>query len=101
MSVLIKGGSLPDNCAECPCLRHDSIDGINAYQCNLTLKTYDDNTQEMWTARDEDCPMATLNALKDQIYIVKHNLKSENSDYLTGYICALSAVEGMIAEVEV
>ena len=39
-------------------------------------------------------------SLKDQIYMVKRNLKSENSDYLTGYLCALSAVEGIIAEVE-
>ena len=28
---------MPETCAECPCLRHDSIDGINAYQCNVTL----------------------------------------------------------------
>ena len=32
-----------------------------------------------------------------QIRQFKRSVKSENSDYLTGYICALSAVEGMIA----
>ena len=30
---------MPSCCAECPCLRHDSIDGIHAYQCNITLTT--------------------------------------------------------------
>lgn len=37
MSVLIKI-PMPENCAECPCLRHDSIDGVNAYQCNITFE---------------------------------------------------------------
>ena len=32
-----------------------------------------------------------------QIRQFKRSVKSEYSDYLTGYICALSAVEGMIA----
>lgn len=41
-----------------------------------------------------------LRSLKDQIFLLKRAVKSENSDYLTGYMCALSAVEGMIAEVE-
>ena len=40
-----------------------------------------------------------LDALKDQITSIKRNAKSDNNDYLTGYICALSAVEGVIAEV--
>ena len=35
--------------------------------------------------------------LKRQIADFKRAVKSENSDYLTGYISALSAVEGMIA----
>ena len=36
--------------------------------------------------------------LKKEIADFKRTVKSDNSDYLTGYICALSAVEGMIAE---
>lgn len=36
MSVLIKI-PMPENCAECPCLRHDTFDGVNAYQCNITF----------------------------------------------------------------
>lgn len=36
--------------------------------------------------------------LKKQIADFKRAVKSENSDYLTGYISALSTVEGMIAE---
>ena len=36
--------------------------------------------------------------LKKEIADFKHTVKCDNSDYLTGYICALSAVEGMIAE---
>lgn len=39
-------------------------------------------------------------SIKDQIAFAKRNIQSENSDYLTGYLSALSAVEGMIAEHE-
>lgn len=39
-----------------------------------------------------------LQRLADEIAKFKRHLKSENSDYLTGYLCALSAVEGMIAD---
>lgn len=41
-----------------------------------------------------------LESIKKQIADFKRCVESENSDYLTGYISALSAVEGMIAEVE-
>ena len=40
-----------------------------------------------------------IRSLSLQIKLTKQNMTSENSDYLTGYLCALSAVEGMIAEV--
>ena len=59
------------------------------------------------TIRDVDkaCRIATealamVDALKKQIKDRKKSVKSGNSDYLTGYLCALSAVEGMIAESE-
>ena len=39
-----------------------------------------------------------LQKLADEIASFKRCVKSENSDYLTGYLCALSVVEGMIAE---
>ena len=39
-----------------------------------------------------------IKSLKAQIAEFKRCVKSDNSDYLTGYICALSAVEGMIEE---
>ena len=39
-------------------------------------------------------------ALKKQIAKVKRCFHSENSDYMTGYISALSVVEGMIAYLE-
>ena len=35
--------------------------------------------------------------LKKQIADVKKAIRSPNSDYLTGYMCALSVVEGIIA----
>ena len=41
-----------------------------------------------------------LKSLAEQIAHIKRSVKSENSDYLTGYISALSAVEGMIAEMD-
>lgn len=34
-----------------------------------------------------------------EISSVKRNIKSDNNDYLTGYISALSAVEGMLEQV--
>ena len=39
-----------------------------------------------------------LQSLAEEIATFKRCVKSENSDYLTGYLCALSAVEGMIAD---
>lgn len=39
-----------------------------------------------------------LQSLADEIASFKRCVKSENSDYLTGYLCALSVVEGMIAD---
>ena len=39
-----------------------------------------------------------LQKLADEIASFKRCVKSENSDYLTGYLSALSVVEGMIAD---
>ena len=39
-----------------------------------------------------------MRSLSLQIKSINQNTTSENSDYLTGYLCALSVVEGMIAE---
>ena len=41
--------------------------------------------------------MISADALKKQIAKVKRCFTSENSDYMTGYISALSVVEGLIA----
>lgn len=41
--------------------------------------------------------MISADELKKQIAKVKKCFTSENSDYMTGYISALSVVEGMIA----
>ena len=43
-------------------------------------------------------PDNNLQKLADEIASFKRCVKSENSDYLTGYLCALSVVEGMIAD---
>lgn len=53
MSLLIKDLQMPECCEECPCFRHDSLEGIHAYQCNLTLKSY------AWLElkRPDDCPL--------------------------------------------
>jgi hypothetical protein len=39
-----------------------------------------------------------IRALETQIKAVKQAIRSTDTDYLTGYISALSAVEGMISE---
>lgn len=49
---------------------------------------------EAWNARD----FKPVDELLKQIAVVKKAVKAENSDYLIGYISALSAVEGMIAD---
>lgn len=41
-----------------------------------------------------------IKACKQNIYQFNKGLGIINSEYLKGYICALSAVEGMIAEAE-
>ena len=41
-----------------------------------------------------------LDNIAKQIADFKRCVQSENSDYLTGYLCALSVVEGMIAEIK-
>lgn len=41
-----------------------------------------------------------IESLKKQIAFAKRTMKSENSYFVDGYQCALSAVEGMIAEIE-
>lgn len=45
----------------------------------------------------ERAKLKDVELLKKQIADFKRTVKSENSDYLMGYISALSAVEGMIA----
>ena len=39
-------------------------------------------------------------ALHTKVSNWKHQQRSTNSDYFTGYVCALSTVEGMIAEAQ-
>ena len=43
---------MPLCCAECPCLRHDSIDGIHKYQCNITL-----DIRRNINAKPRNCPL--------------------------------------------
>ena len=51
--LVIPNEDMPNACLECPCLRHDSFDGINMWQCNLTFKAFDDIPIE----RPESCPL--------------------------------------------
>ena len=55
MSILIRGMEMPENCFECPCMRHDSIDGIRAYQCNITMILHDGI--QGGDGRPEWCPL--------------------------------------------
>lgn len=56
MSILIKGVEMPQNCLECPICRHDSLDGVQAEQCNVTLHQVDWESAE----RPEDCPLEEI-----------------------------------------
>ena len=40
--LMIPNEEMPSSCWECPCLRHDSLDGVHMWQCNLTGKTFND-----------------------------------------------------------
>ena len=72
MSILIKI-PMPKNCAECPCLRHDSIDGVNAYQCNITF-----GIRKNIDRKPKWCPLVDLGEHGD--LIDKNSLK-ETLDY--------------------
>lgn len=45
-------------------------------------------------------PDQSLQKLAEEIAEFKRHIKSENRDYLIGYLSALSVVEGMIAEMK-
>ena len=60
MSVLVKGMEMPENCFECPCCRHDSRNGHQKEQCNLTLDVFDKNYFERLEGRAQNCPLIAL-----------------------------------------
>lgn len=76
MSVLIKGMEMPENCFECPCCRHDSVDGIKMEQCNLTLDLFDANYFERWNSRAQNCPLTEVKTPHGRL-IDKTKLKRE------------------------
>lgn len=53
MSLIINGATMPMSCLDCPCLRHDVTEGINSYQCNVTLRTF----SRLPGGRSHDCPL--------------------------------------------
>lgn len=60
MSVIVKGMEMPENCYECPCCRHDSRNGHQKEQCNLTLDVFDKNYFERLEGRAQNCPLVAL-----------------------------------------
>ena len=56
MAILIKGMKMPDRCDDCPCYRHDSMEGQHAYQCNITLESYNWGIE----GRPMNCPLVEL-----------------------------------------
>lgn len=91
---------MPKSCEQCGLLL--KLNNLCAY-CMATGHKIKYSETDL---RDGLCPLIEckedeiLDSLKERIKSFKKCVKSENSDYLTGYICALSAVEGMIAEME-
>ena len=57
MSILIKGVEMPENCHECPCLRHDSLDGLHRYQCNNRLIVFGEFDTWIFEKRPNWCPL--------------------------------------------
>lgn len=60
MSILIKGAEMPENCHECPCLRHDSWDGLHRYQCNNKLIAFGECDSWSYERRPNWCPLVEL-----------------------------------------
>lgn len=46
---------MPTCCAECPCLRHDSINSIHKYQCNITL-----DIRRNLDRKPNNCPLVDM-----------------------------------------
>lgn len=64
----------------------------------MSYMEYHETKQEQSNPPEEK--MISADALKKQINKTKRCFHSENSDYMTGYISALSVVEGIIACLE-
>ena len=58
--------------------------------CSLELGTIENGGNQMAEFKD-------VEVLKEQISVLKRTVKYDNSDYLMGYMSALSVVEGLIA----
>lgn len=54
MKLIIENEPMPNNCAECPCCRHDSMEGIQMMQCNVTFTLVPDSGYEQ---RMDNCPL--------------------------------------------
>ena len=54
--MLLINETMPESCSECFACRQDSIDGLRAWRCNLTLITFV-GREEFYTKRDEECPL--------------------------------------------
>ena len=87
-SVLVKGMAMPENCEECPCYRHDSMDGAHAYQCNVTLKVSN------WglTERPSDCPLVEVKTPHGDLidsseirWVEHHDSDGNLSKYMVAY----------------
>ena len=83
MSVIIKGVDIPKNCSECPCCRHDSLDGLHRYQCNVKLITFGEFDSWIFKKRPNWCPLRPLpekhGRLKDVDAIIEDIRKNSES----------------------
>ena len=75
--------------------RQAAIDLFKKYQPYMAVKTFEFGQELMKLP-----PAPALEQLKAEIYKLKHEQDSPNRDYYTGYMCALSTVEGIIAGME-
>ncbi len=93
LRLLIKGDAIQfaENDFYCPCrtidiaVAGDLIDKAHEHIVGVEIEPQE--------SRD------VLEKVSEEIAFTKRNIQSENSDYLTGYVSALSGVEGVIAEV--
>ena len=78
--------------------KQDAVDAFNRAVQDVEILDADDIETVFGMLSSAD--VAPVEILKAEIYKLKCQQDSKNQDYYTGYMSALSTVEGILAEME-